>query len=430
MLQDLRPVDNAGYRRLACLRLLRLFCAHPDREQQGTAVATKGNIASRESVEIVSSQQQFDVIVVGAGIFGISTALELARRGRKVAAIDRFGSGHPATSSTGASRSIRVAYAQPFYVALALEAIEAWRRLERATGRRILHLTGQVDLGPPAFLGELARSVRAAGVRIEELQASDARRRFPELTFGPGQAGLFHAEAGTVMAEEGMRGLNETALAAGVALFQPEPVLEIVPGPRVTIRTDRRSLQADHAVIAAGPWSGPLLADIGMAQPLAPAIAQVTFLDAPSLVDRPGIAEWQSVGDGGVYGHPVPGIGYKIAFDAGAPGWRPDIEEWMPDLDEERRILEWLAQRMPNAPRRVARTQRHPWTMTPDADFIVDRRESLTLACGCSGHAFKFGPALGRLVADIVEGGETPDLLRLDRPGLRQAASPTAPIVR
>ena len=84
----------------------------------------------------------YDVAIVGAGIFGLSTARELARRGHAVLAIDRFGSGHPATSSTGASRSIRIAYDHPFYVALALEAIESWRRLEAESGRTILHLTG------------------------------------------------------------------------------------------------------------------------------------------------------------------------------------------------------------------------------------------------------------------------------------------------
>ena len=134
---------------------------------------------------------------------------------------------------------------------------------------------------------------------------------------------------------------------------------------------------------------------------------------------------------GGVYGHPVPGIGYKIAFDAGSAGWDPDVTEWQPDPDEERRILEWLARRIPGMPRKVQRTQRHPWTMTPDADFVVDNRGPITLACGCSGHAFKFGPALGRLVADVMEGIAAPPELRLDRPTLKgHTVSPTDPIIR
>ena len=53
--------------------------------------------------------ERVDAVVVGGGVFGLATALELARRGRSVAVIDRFASGHAATSSTGASRGIRIA---------------------------------------------------------------------------------------------------------------------------------------------------------------------------------------------------------------------------------------------------------------------------------------------------------------------------------
>ena len=167
------------------------------------------------------------------------------------------------------------------------------------------------------------------------------------------------------------------------------------PGAPVTVRTDRRRLRADQVVVAAGPWTRDLLAAAGLPLPLAPAVAQVTFLDAPALVDRPGIAEWPSDGGIGAYGHPVPGIGYKIAFDAGAAGWDPDVTAWDPDPAEAERLLDWLARRMPSVEPRVDRVQRHPWTMTPDADFIVDRWGSIVVAGGCSGHAFKFGPALG-----------------------------------
>ena len=373
----------------------------------------------------------YDIAIVGAGIFGLSTAYELARRGHSVLAIDRFGSGHPATSSTGVSRSIRIAYDHPFYVDLALEAIESWRRLEAATGRTILHLTGQVDLGPQGKLDDLVRTVRAAGAVIEEVSAVELRRLFPEIVLSPGEGALFQRQGGTVIADVGMEALLDVAEKAGVTYVAPERVVRIQPGATVAIHTERRRFEAKQVVVAAGPWTRDLLGDVGIVLPLAPAIAQVTFLDASALVDRPGIAEWRANGETGIYGHPVPGIGYKIAFDAGAAGWHPDIEQWEPDLAEERAILGWLAQRMPSVEPKVSRSQRHPWTMTPDVDFIIDRWGQLVVACGCSGHAFKFGPALGRLVADIVEGGKVPDMTRLDRAALRRSPpSPSAPITR
>ena len=71
--------------------------------------------------------------------------------------------------------------------------------------------------------------------------------------------------------------------------------------------------------------------------------------------------------------------------------------------------------------------------MTPDGDFVIDRRGPLVIAGGCAGHAFKFGPALGELVADLVEGRPRPgtDRFALDRSGLEgRPAEATAPIVR
>jgi sarcosine oxidase len=369
--------------------------------------------------------------VVGGGVFGLATALELARRGRTVALIDRLGSGHPATSSTGASRSIRIAYDQPFYVTLAIEAIQSWRKLEAETGRMILHLTGQIDLGPEAKLRSIHDTVRGLGAEIAMCDAAELRRHLPEFAPHPDEVGLFHADGGTVMAEQGLLALAEAAKRQGVAIFAPERVTRIDLGTHpATIVTDKQTLRARRVIVSAGPWSGALLDDLGIHVPLAPAVAQVTFLDAPAQVDRPGIAEWESFETGGVYGHPVPGIGYKIALDAGAAGWDPEVTEWIPDPEEERRILDWLARRVPGMPRKVQRTQRHPWTMTPDADFIVDNRGALTVACGCSGHAFKFGPALGQLVADVMDGINPPPELRLDRPGLQRSVSPTDPIVR
>ncbi len=365
------------------------------------------------------SADRADVVVVGAGVFGLASALELARRGRRVIAVDRLGPGHPATSSAGASRSIRVAYDHRFYVRLALDALDAWRDLEERSGRRILHLTGQVDVGEEERLAALARTVRRAGATIEELDEAGLRRRLPELRARPGEVGLFHLRAGTVLAAEGLAALAEAAVAAGVTLLAPERVTDIDLGATAVLRTERRRLEADAVVVSGGPWSGAILAGLGIDVPLAPAVAQVTFLDAPALVDRPGVVEWPADGEIGVYGHPVPGVGYKVAFDGGRAGWDPETTAWDPDRDEEQRLLAWLAERMPGVEPRVALTQRHPWTLTADSDFVIDRRGPVTMACGCSGHAFKFGPALGPLVADVLDGGEPPPLLRLDRPGLR-----------
>jgi sarcosine oxidase len=386
---------------------------------------------------MTTTRTSADVAVVGLGVMGLSTASAVARRGLRVIGIDRLGSGHPATSSTGPSRSIRLAYEQPVYVELAREAIERWRRLERATGERILLLTGQVDLGPEPKLDALAAAMAACDVPLDELDPAGISARFPELRPTPHERALFHAEAGTVLAETAMRALRGDAVEAGAQLAQPETAVKILASEGyATVETDRgRTIHAPTVVLAAGPWLGALLHAVGLELPLAPTVAQVTFVSLETLDDRPGIVDWQIDEHGvGVYGHPVPGVGYKVAFDAGsADPWDPDTEAWAPDPNEARALARWVAERMPAASAKLARHQRHPWTMTPDGDFMIDRRGPFVIAGGCAGHAFKFGPALGELVADLVEGRTRPGTERfaIDRPGIRGArAEATAPIMR
>ncbi|MEA2551818.1 MAG: sarcosine oxidase [Actinomycetota bacterium] len=383
----------------------------------------------------MTNTEQTDVVVVGLGVIGLSTAAALASRGNAVIGIDRWGSGHPVTSSTGASRSIRVAYDDERYVRLACRAFEEWRRLETSHGVTLLVETGQVDLGPDAKLDALAAAMDAADVPFDELDPAAVRTRFPELEVRGGERGLFHSEGGTVLADVAMRALSAEAASAGAALSMPERCLTIeIALDQVEVVTDRRTLRAARVVIAAGPWSGELLRTVGIDLPLAPAVAQVTFLRAPRLVDRPGVVDWLIDGGVGVYGHPVPGVGYKVAFDTGSTDpWLPDADAWAPDPAEEGRLIAWLRERMPTVEPQVARTQRHPWTMTPDGDFVIDRRGPVLVAAGCSGHAFKFGPALGELVADVADDVVRDDrsLFSLDRPAMRTGhASASTPISR
>ncbi|MGZ8591239.1 MAG: FAD-dependent oxidoreductase, partial [Actinomycetota bacterium] len=105
-----------------------------------------------------------DVVVVGLGVTGLSTAAALSRRGHAVVGIDRWGSGHPVTSSTGASRSIRLTYGDERYVRLAREAFAGWRRLEASQDVTLLVETGQVDFGPAAKLDAMAAAMRASDV--------------------------------------------------------------------------------------------------------------------------------------------------------------------------------------------------------------------------------------------------------------------------
>ena len=188
------------------------------------------------------------------------------------------------------------------------------RRRASRSGR-----TGQVDLGPDEKLDALAAAMRATEVPFDELDATGVRVGCPRWRCESGERALFHAEAARCSP---MRrcGAEADAVEAGAELSMPERCIAIEVGARRRDSGDRRrTVRAERVVVAAGPWSGELLRSAGIELPLAPAVAQVTFLEAPALVERPGIADWLIDGGVGVYGHPVPGIGYKVAFDAVRP---------------------------------------------------------------------------------------------------------------
>src|SRR5688572_15339229 len=125
---------------------------------------------------------EYDVVVVGLGAMGSAALAALARRGMRVLGIERYTPGHDRGSSHGATRVIRLGYFEhPSYVPLLRRAYELWRELETASGRRLLDITGIVEIGPPdgsVVPGTLLAS-RTHGLAHEVLDAAALMERFP-----------------------------------------------------------------------------------------------------------------------------------------------------------------------------------------------------------------------------------------------------------
>src|SRR5918911_1666318 len=91
----------------------------------------------------------YDVIVIGVGGMGSATCYHLARRGKRVLGLERFGIPHTRGSSHGYTRIIRLAYYEhPSYVLLLRRAYELWREIQEVAGEQLLYITGSIDAGP------------------------------------------------------------------------------------------------------------------------------------------------------------------------------------------------------------------------------------------------------------------------------------------
>ncbi|MBV8744481.1 MAG: FAD-dependent oxidoreductase, partial [Xanthobacteraceae bacterium] len=123
-----------------------------------------------------------DTVVIGLGVMGSAALRSLAARGVRTLGIERFEPGHDRGSSHGATRIIRLSYFEhPSYVRLLREAYPLWRELEAKAGRKLLHITGIVEIGDPD--SELVRGTLAAArqhaLPHEVLSAADLVHRYP-----------------------------------------------------------------------------------------------------------------------------------------------------------------------------------------------------------------------------------------------------------
>ena len=112
-------------------------------------------------------------VVVGAGLLGLSAAWALTRRGWSVQVLEAAARpGHERSGSKGDARIFRLGYPEPHYVEMAVLARRRWLELEAATGRRLLHVTGQVTLGDEATLRTIAAALAAAGAHVALVPAA------------------------------------------------------------------------------------------------------------------------------------------------------------------------------------------------------------------------------------------------------------------
>ncbi len=353
----------------------------------------------------------YDVGIVGLGAMGSMVALELARRGRSVIGFDRFRPPHVLGSSHGKSRIIREAYFEhPQYVPFVQRAYRQWARLEKDSGRRLLVTTGGLMLGPSqgALVAGARRSAREHGLEYEELSAETVRHRFPMFAPAEHEVGLLEPRAGVLHPEACVEAALQLAAAAGAVLCYYEPALEWRGGDTITIVTARGSYQVGRLILAAGAWMATGLP--GAPLPLRVTRQPMFWFDStanPEQVtpERMPIFIWEWAPERYFYGFPDLGDGVKVAIHHEGETTTGESVRREALADEARPLRALMADRTPmlNGPLRASAVCLY--TNTPDGDFLIDRSPldpRVILASPCSGHGFKFAPAIAEALADLA----------------------------
>ena len=367
---------------------------------------------------------QTSVAVIGAGVFGGFTALNLLKRGARVTLIDAWGPGHSRASSGGESRVIRATYGpREIYTAWVVRSLELCKQYEAQWGRKLYHPTGGLWLvgADDDYEKQALPLLRKHGVRFDELTADDAARRFPQMNFEDVGWAIYEHDAGYLLSRPACQAVQEAFIEAGGTYVEQAAKRS---GDAIVL-SDSRTLRADSYVFACGPWLSELFPELG-ADFITPTRQEIYYFGTPqgdSSYLEGECSVWIDNGARRYYG--IPGTewrGLKIGDGDDSRGETvdPTTMDRLPRadaIDAARAYMEFRFPGMKDAPLVEARVCQYE--NSADENFIIDRHpdaDNVWLVGGGSGHGFKHGPALGEHVAAAVLGAGEPDpFFRLSR---------------
>ncbi len=367
--------------------------------------------------------KKYDVAVIGAGINGVATAWALARQGVQVLLIEQFQIAHARGSSHGHSRIFRLSYGHSQYLQLAQAALAGWRELEQLSGMQILKRTGGLDFAAPGntSLANCTASCKTVGVAHEELSAVQIKRRFAPLNLRADWTALWQPDAGVIDAGHAVATLVGMTAQAGATVLPHAKVTAIEPrcGDNLLhINQGYETLEvlAEKVVIAGGAWMNQLTTPLGFTLPLTVTQEQVGYFQMrtpanytadlfPVFIDHTNSN----------YGFPIdgaPGMGsaIKVATHGGGAATTADTRDGVVDAGNIAYLGKWLSALTSDvATLKPLHAQTCLYSSTPDNDFVLGalpQHPSIFVQSACSGHGFKFGVEMGRMMAAHLLRGE------------------------
>ncbi len=372
------------------------------------------------------------VAVFGAGAFGGWAALALVRRGAAVTLVDGWGPGNTRASSGGSTRVIRATYgSHTLYTRMAADALQRWREYDARWNGGLLHGTGALWLvsADTGFAESSASALESEGIALEEINLTDAQRRYPQIAFDGVSRVLIEPDAGYIFARRACVHVAGRVVAEGGTLRRAAAASPAaIDGCAVSL-ADGSTIEADAFVFACGPWLGMLFPDV-VGRLVLPTRQEVYYFGVPpgdARFTAPALPVWLEQGERIIYGIPADdGRGFKVADDTPGPVMDPTDDARVPTMEGIRSARAFIGRRFPalrGAP--VVGTEVCQYESTPDSHFIIDRHPDnprIWIAGGGSGHGFKMGPSVGETIAALVLGDAVPD----GRMGLGRFAAPPA----
>jgi monomeric sarcosine oxidase len=340
-----------------------------------------------------------DVIVVGAGIVGLATAVGLARRSMDVVVLERFRVGNDRGSSRGTSRFRQLApHPTAEFVDMGISARRLWGEVEDRCSNSLFRQTGNISLGDPRQLEALSAALHDHAAPCELVRGSAAMDRWPFLRVSPDAIVAYQPDGEVIDVVGAVLAMAGAARAAGARIVEQCRVTSLDAGhDGVTVGTSTERLHARRVVITAGPWANELLSLVGIEIPVSVSTQTVAYFRVDGFAP-PTVTDWR---DREPYALPDPVHGLKVAEHGRGPDGDPDSPQ-PPDTESVHRVTRWVHGLFPGVEPTPHHTEVCFYTNAPDDRFILERRGDIVMGSACSGQGFQFAPLAGHRLAELA----------------------------
>ncbi|WP_084822445.1 N-methyl-L-tryptophan oxidase [Oceanobacillus sp. E9] len=360
----------------------------------------------------------YDIAIIGAGSMGLSAGYYLSKAGKTVALIDSNDPPHTEGSHHGETRIIRHAYGEgAAYVPLALRSQELWNDLNQTFNQDVFHQTGVLNIGPEnsVFLHNVIQSARQYNLQTEILSAEQINNRWPGYHLPNHLMGVYEINSGVLMSENALQTYRDLATALGATIYTNTCIHRLdVTNQRITIHSSSNTIKAKQLIITAGKGTNQILSLLGYQLPLFPIRKTFSWFSAAESIYHSDIFPAWSFDNGNetYYGFPsIDKAGIKVGRHDGGQPVKADepLKKFGTYSEDEQDVSQFVHRYMsPELQHRQGKVC--TYTNTPDGNFIIDRLpnyQHVLVACGFSGHGFKFSSGVGELLSQLAIRGKT-----------------------
>ncbi|RLD22489.1 MAG: sarcosine oxidase [Bacteroidetes bacterium] len=363
-----------------------------------------------------------DFTIIGAGIFGLTSAIELRNRGHSVKVISPGSIPHPLAASDDISKIVRMEYGRDtFYMEAVDQSIDIWHDWNLEFGTVVYHETGFVLLSSqsmeePSQDYELSsfNQLISHGHTPERLDADEIAKRFPAFESGRYTDGFFHARAGYAESGRVVSLLKDKAVELGIEIAEGIEISGLISeDAQVThlVTSNAIHIPIGHCIIAAGAATLNILPEMRdyLVSTGHPVFHVKPEFEADFTGEKfPVFAA--DISNSGWYGFPLHQKAGVVKIANHGIGIHVDPQKdsrilRQGDIDKFRLFISASIPTLATAP--IVYTRRCLYSDTRDGHFWIDKHSdfnNLTIAAGGSGHGFKMAPLLGKWICAAAEG--------------------------